>query len=70
MNSSTAVVGFYDAMGSKAVDYILGPTEMPAIVRTEEYVKRIIDMKKDGMAKYVQTLILMNEGNAEVIKEA
>lgn len=42
------VVGFFDAMGADALDFILNQTELSTIVCTSAYVKRIVQMKKDS----------------------
>lgn len=49
MKASSSVVGFYDAMGNSAVEYIVNQTELKTIVCTKDYMKKVIELKKDGM---------------------
>ena len=42
---------------------------MTTIVCAGEYVKKIIDMKKNGMATYVKTLIIMDDVENDLIEE-
>jgi len=42
MKTRSSVVGFYDAMGNEAVDYILKQTELSTIFGTVDYVKKIV----------------------------
>ena len=45
----TSVVGFYDAMGSAAVDFIVKQTELETIFCTSDYLKKVVEMKKEGL---------------------
>ena len=67
MKVRTSVVGFYDAMGSSAVDFIIEQTELKTIVCTQEYLARVIEMKKEGLARHVETVISM-DGGVEAMK--
>jgi long-chain acyl-CoA synthetase len=70
MKVRTSVVGFYDAMGNSAVDFIIEQTELRTIVCSKEYIKKVFAMKKEGLARHVKTLISMNGGVEEVREEA
>ena len=50
MHYKITVVGFYDAMGTSSVEFILNQTEMTSIICSGEYIEKIVNMKKDGMA--------------------
>jgi long-subunit acyl-CoA synthetase (AMP-forming) len=43
-------VGFYDAMSVKAVDFIIEQTKLTTIFCEGGLVKKVIQMKKDGLA--------------------
>jgi len=59
MHYNVTTVGFYDAMGAEQVEYILNQTEMTSIVCAAEYAKKIIKMKKEGMAAHITSIVLM-----------
>ncbi len=61
MHYNITTVGFYDAMSAEQVDFILNQTEMSTLVVTADYAKKLIDMKKNGMAVAVQTLIVTGD---------
>jgi hypothetical protein len=48
MRVKTSVVGFFDAMGEDAVDFIIKQTELTSVFVTKEYVDKLIKMKKAG----------------------
>lgn len=48
MRVNTTVIGFFDAMGADAVDFIIKQTELESIFASGEYVKKIIEFKKGG----------------------
>lgn len=70
MHYRMTVVGFYDAMGSVSVEFILNQTEMQTIICSGEYIKRIVDMRKDGMAGHIKALVTMDDIPAELIEQA
>ena len=43
---------------------------MTTIVCAGEYVRKIVDMRKNGMATFIKTLITMDEVGSEVLEEA
>ena len=43
---------------------------MTTIVCAPEYVKKIVDMRKNGMATFIKTLITMDEVDGEAVEEA
>ena len=61
MHYKITVVGFYDAMGTSAVEYILNQTEMTSIVCTSDYCEKIFNMKKDGFAQNIKCLVILDE---------
>lgn len=63
-------VGFYDAMGTVSVEFILNQTEMKTIICSGEYIRRIVDMKKDSMASHITALVTMDDIDAGLIEEA
>jgi len=50
MHYKITTVGFYDAMGTSAVEFILNQTEMTTIICSGFYVGKLVQMKSDGMA--------------------
>ena len=61
MYYSATTVGFFDAMGQEQVDYILNQTEMVTILCSEQYLQKVIVMKKAGLAGHVKNLIMMDD---------
>ena len=61
MHYKITVVGFYDAMGIPAVEFILNQTEMTTIICSGDYCQKIYNMKKDGMAQHIKSLVIMDE---------
>lgn len=57
MRTGSAVVGFYDAMGVDAVDFIINQTELSSVFVEDQFVRKLIDMKKAGKAKHVKNII-------------
>jgi long-chain acyl-CoA synthetase len=54
-------IGFFDSMGVQAVDYILKQTELSCIFSTKDYIKNVIDMKKDNLAPTIKFLVCYDE---------
>jgi len=48
MRQNTTVIGFFDAMGPEAVDFIIKQTELETIFASGEYIKKVIEFKKSG----------------------
>lgn len=48
MRQNTTVIGFFDAMGPEAVDFIIKQTELETIFASGEYIKKVIEFKKNG----------------------
>lgn len=65
MKHNAATIGFYDAMGNSAVDFIVNQTELASIFCTKDYLKRMLGLKKEGLCQSVRTLISMNGGVEE-----
>jgi long-chain acyl-CoA synthetase len=57
MRVDTTVVGFFDAMGAEAVDFIIKQTELETIFASGEYIKKIIEFKNEGYCKCIKNII-------------
>ena len=64
MKTRTSVVGFYDAMSNQAVDFIVKQTELRTIFCSNEYIKKVITMKDEGMCPSLDKLVSL-DGNIE-----
>ena len=67
MHYKITVVGFYDAMGTQSVEFILNQTEMQTIVCSGDYIEKIVNMKKDDMAQHIKALITLDDIKPEVM---
>ena len=54
-------VGFYDAMSTQQVEFILNQTEMTSVVCTADYADKILAMRKQGMAGFLRNLVIMDK---------
>lgn len=45
MVCKATIIGFYDSMGDKAVDYCLKQTKMKTIFISKEYLTKLLDMR-------------------------
>ena len=70
MYQSITTVGFFDAMSVEQVDFILNQTEMTSLVVTRDYAEKIIAMKKQGLAQYIQNLVLICDTTPEIYENA
>ena len=61
MRYNITVVGFFEAMGTSQMDFILNQTEMATIVCAPQYIDKFIQLKQDGLAGYVKNIILLDE---------
>lgn len=50
MYAGCTTVGFFDSMGPPAVDFILKQTELKTLFCTNEYIEKIVSMRRDGHA--------------------
>lgn len=66
MHYGITTVGFYDAMGFAQVDFILDQTEMKTILVSLDYAAKLIEMKKNGLAGYLDTVITIEEAPADM----
>ena len=57
MRVKTSVVGFFDAMGEDAVDFIIKQTELTTVFVTKEYIDKLIKMKKAGKCQTVSKIV-------------
>ena len=63
-------VGFYDAMGSEALDFIFNQTEMSTIFVASYLIPKIIALKKEGKAAFIQNLVAYDEISSEITTQA
>ena len=47
MYFTVTTIGFFDSMGAGSVDYILNQTELTSIFASNDYINKILTMKKD-----------------------
>lgn len=57
MYDTVTTIGFFDAMGVQAVDYIFNQTEMTTVFCSANYVKTILSMKQQGKAVHIKNLV-------------
>jgi len=69
MKARTSVIGFYDAMGNEAVDYIIRQTELTTVFCTGDYIAKLISMKKDGLAAAVTSLVSFDDVPADLVEQ-
>ena len=60
MHYNITVVGFFDAMGAAQMDFILKQTEMSTIICAPDYIPKLVQMKKDGLATFVKNIISLD----------
>jgi long-chain acyl-CoA synthetase len=70
MHYNITNVGFYDAMSVNAVDFIMKQTELTTIFCEGGLVKKIVGMKKNGQSGSLKNLVLYDEVDAELTKQA
>lgn len=71
MRVDTTVVGFFDAMGAEAVDFIIKQTELETIFASGEYIKKIIEFKNEGYCKCIKNIINFdNDTTSEMTTKA
>ena len=70
MHYQITAVGFYDAMGTTSVDFILEQTEMKTIICSGEYIKRMVQMKADGLAQHITALVTLDEIDPALFEQA
>jgi putative endonuclease len=70
MHYNITNVGFYDAMSVNAVDFIMKQTELTTIFCEGGLVKKIVGMKKNGQSESLKNLVLYDEVDAELTKQA
>lgn len=61
MKVDTTVVGFYDSMSLKAVDFIVGQTELSTMFCTLDYLPKIEQMRNDGLLKSLKNVVIMED---------
>ena len=65
MVQRATLVGFYDTQGETTVEYCLNQTKMSTIFGTKEYLPKLTDMKKKGMAQYITNFVLFEATSSE-----
>lgn len=70
MHYNITNVGFYDAMSVQAVDFIMKQTEIATIFCEGGLVKKIVQMKSKGLSTSLKNLVLLDEVDAELTKQA
>ena len=66
MKSRTVCVGFFDAMGNDAVNFIVNQTEVQTMFVAGEYIDKVLAMKDLGMLTTCNCIVSYdNEFNAE-----
>lgn len=70
MHYNITNVGFYDAMSVQAVDFIMKQTEIATIFCEGALVKKIVQMKGKGLSTSLKNLVLFDEIDAELTKQA
>ena len=61
MYFTVTTIGFFDSMGAGSVDYILNQTELTSIFASNDYINKILTMKKDGIATKIQNLVAFDD---------
>ena len=63
MYMTTTTIGFFDSMSADNVDFIVKQTELTSVFCAGEYVDKVLQMKKSGLAQSIQNLISFEEVN-------
>jgi len=53
-------VGFFDSMGAVTVDYILEQTELTTMFVEANLLKKLIQMKSDGLCKHIKNIVVFD----------
>ena len=67
MINNSCVVGFYDAMSDKAVDYIIKQCQFTSIWGSSAYLAKVVNLKKQDMAQSITAVVLFD---GEVTEES
>ena len=70
MYYTVTTIGFFDSMGAAAVDFILDQTELTCVFAAQEYINKLVLMKKDGMAKNLKFLVSFDQVTTAQIEAA
>ena len=65
MYFTVTTIGFFDSMGAGSVDYILNQTELTSIFASNDYITKILTMKKDGIAANIKNLVAYDDVSAD-----
>ena len=60
MKLRSTVIGFYDSMGPQAVDYCFKQTNLASIFCSKEYLLKLLNMKKEGLALPLKNIVLFD----------
>ena len=69
MYYNQTTIGFFDSMGIQAVDFILNQTELSCIFSTSEYISKVIQMKKEKLARTIQFLVCFDDVTQDQIEQ-
>ena len=61
MVNKATIIGFYDSMGMESVDYILKQTRLETIFCTAAYLKKILDMRRQGFATIIRNIVMFDD---------
>ena len=61
MALKATVIGFYDSMGDSSVDYCLKQTKLETMFVSAGYLKKMLDMRANGMAEHIRNIVLFDE---------
>lgn len=70
MYYNMTTIGFFDSMGFEAVDFIIEQTELSCIFLSNEYITKIVTMKKEGLAKSVTSIVTFDDANPALVDSA
>jgi long-subunit acyl-CoA synthetase (AMP-forming) len=70
MYFTVTTIGFFDSMGAASVDYILNQTVLTSIFASNDYINKLIIMKKDGMAGRLKHLVSFDLVSASQVEDA
>lgn len=65
MKCNSTVVGFYDAMSDKAVDYIIKQCQFTTIFGSAAYLAKVVNLKKQSMGTSITNVVLFDGSVSE-----
>lgn len=70
MYYTMTTIGFFDSMGLSAVDYIVNQTELTTLFLSNEYIQKVVTMKKEGLAKTLTSVVTFDEPTKAHVESA